>query len=125
MRGTRVLGLALCGGLLVCGYAGSQDTPVGTPKEQIQHLRQRQREHQKSLNVIIRKLELNKNEEIIQLKKAIQAAQQAYNNAIKAKASADPEGAQLIIQIDEIDAKIKGLLKKPKRVRKRRKAPVK
>jgi chromosome segregation ATPase len=112
MRNMWIMGL--CGTLLLGGYAGARDgKPVDPKKAQIKELQNQTRELRKGLGEIGRKLNLNKDEDLLKLKKAVSEANAAYRDAYDAKLKADPKGAELLTKIVMIEDQIKELAKKP------------
>ncbi|MDT8390532.1 MAG: hypothetical protein RRC34_08500 [Lentisphaeria bacterium] len=84
------------------GYVFAQADDVKAIKEQQAALK-------KSLAQVQKRLNLQKDPELVTLKQAVQDAQKAYNDAAAAKVKADPEGAEIIQRLEALEAQTKAL----------------
>jgi hypothetical protein len=64
-------------------------------------------------------------EEVKELKKALDEAQKAYNEKVEEKLAADPEGKELVAKKNELDAKRKDIQDKMRKLRSKGRKPKK
>lgn len=105
----RITGGVLCLAALVGTWAWAEEgAGASGAKADMQALKAKHEEVRKSLRDLQQRLQIDQDQEVAGLRMAMDEARKAYDSKVREKLAADPEGAKLIQEMEQIREQIKG-----------------